>query len=104
READAVGGHPPMHDLDVLLQAGLEIVDPADIHLAGATLAEFGEPEPAMSIEHQVVRSPQPMLAALFDHALDLAALHIHALDRAAEIILRLRPRHDHLACGDPAK
>ena len=35
---------------------GLMIVERADIHLAGAALAEIGEPEPAVPVEHQIVR------------------------------------------------
>jgi hypothetical protein len=55
-------------------------------------------------IEHQVVRPTQRVLTASVDDGLDLAALHIDALDRAALIVVRLRPRHDHLAGGNPAE
>src|SRR5205085_9969270 len=87
RQADAVGRQHAVHGLDDLLHAGLEIVERADIHLAGAALAEIGEPEAAVPVEHQVVGPAQRMLAASVDDGLDLAGLHIHALDRAAEII-----------------
>ncbi len=57
-----------------------------------------------MLVEHQVVRPAQLVLAAPVDDGLDLAALHIDALDRAALIVVGLRPRHDHLAGGDPGE
>src|SRR5207302_9172502 len=100
----AVGRQHAVHDLDNLLHAGLEIVHPADIHLAGAALAEFGEPQAAMPVEDQIIWSAQRMLAAFGNDGLDLAALQVHALDRAALIIVGLRPRHDHVAGRDPAK
>ena len=93
-----------MHGLDDLLHAGLEVVERADVHLTGTALAEIGEPEAAMLVEHQVVGPAQRMLAAFVDDGLDLAALQIDALDRAAEVILGLRARHDHLARGYPAE
>src|SRR5205823_14717212 len=104
RQADAVGGQHAVHGFDDLLHAGFEIIERADIHLAGAALAEIGEPEAAVLVEHQVVRPPQRVLAASVDYGLDLAAMHVDALDRAALIVVGLRPRHDHLAGGNPAE
>src|SRR6476660_5178169 len=57
-----------------------------------------------MLVEYQVVRPPQRMLAAFVDDGLDLAGLQIDALDRAAEIVLRLRPRHDGILGRNPAE
>src|SRR6202008_5083351 len=90
------------HALDDLAHAGMEVIEAAEIHLAGAALAEIGEPQAAMPVEHEIVRPAQRMLAASVDDGLDLAALQIDALDRAAEIILRLSARHDRGAGRDP--
>ena len=84
RQADAVGRQHAEHDLDDLLHAGLDVIDAADIHLAGAALAEIGEPEAAALVEHEIVRPAQLVLAAPVDHRLDLAALQVDPLDRAA--------------------
>ena len=81
-------GNMPMHAFDDLLHAGLEVIERTDIHLAGTTFAEIGEPQAAMSVEHEIIRAAQRMLAASSNDRLDLAALQVDALDRAAEIIL----------------
>src|ERR1700722_7507032 len=104
RQPDSVGRQHAVHDLDDLLHTGLEIVESPDIHLASATLDEIGEPQAAMPVEHQIVRASQRMRAAFVDDRLHLAALHIDPLDGTAEIVFRLRSRHDHVAGRDPAK
>src|ERR1700749_4253334 len=89
---------------DDLLHAGLDVIERADIHVAGAALAEVGEPQPALLVEHEVVRTAQAVLATPGHDSFDLAALQIDALDRAALIVLRLRPRHDHVAGRNPGE
>ena len=93
-----------MHGLDDLLHAGLDVVESGDIHLAGATLAEIGEPQAPLPVEHEIVRSAQAVLAAFVDHGLELAALQVDALDRTAAIIFGLRARHDHVAGRNPGE
>ena len=74
---------------------GLHVVDAADIHVAGAALAEIGEPEAAVLVEDEVVRTLQLVLAALVEHRLDLAALQVDAL--------RSSRRYSRPALADPA-
>src|SRR5688500_11165097 len=93
-----------MHDFDDLFHAGPDVIHAADIHFAVAALAKLGEPQAAMLVEDEVVRSAQTVLAAFGYDGFDLAALQVHTLDRAALIVIRLRARHDHVAGRDPAK
>src|SRR5216683_301697 len=71
----------------------------------GADLAKIGEPETAMLVEHQIVRSLQGMLAAFVEKGFDLAGRKIDALDRAADIFMRFgRARHHGTPRRDPAE
>ena len=100
-----LAGSMPNTASTTLLHAGLHVIERADIHVAGAALAEIGEPQPALLVEHQIVRPLQRMLAAFVEQGLDLAGSQIDALDRAADIFRRARrPRHHGAARGDPAE
>src|ERR1700733_6765011 len=57
RQPDAVRGQDAVHALDALLHAGLEIIEGADIHVAGPAFAKIREPQAAMLVENQIVWS-----------------------------------------------
>ena len=90
RQSDAVGRQHAEYAFDDLPGARLDVIERTDIHVAGATLAEIGEPETAVPVEHQIVRALQRVLAAFVEHGFDLAGRKIDALDRAADIFMRL--------------
>ena len=73
---------------DDLLRAWLHVIECADIHVAMAALAEIGEPEPALLVEHQIVRPLQGMRTAFVEQRFDLAVREVDALDRAANIFM----------------
>ena len=73
---------------------GLGIVDGATVDLARTALAEVGEIETAMRIEHDVVRALERITGARGVKRLDCACRQVDALDAAARIVVRL-------ACGD---
>ena len=87
RQADAVRGHHREGDLADQRAVGLGVEHRAIVHLALAPLAEVGEVEAAMGVEHDVVGAAQlDLVGAAVEH-LDRAGLEVDALDPAARIV-----------------
>src|SRR5438132_4746586 len=84
READAVRTPEGIGRLDDARAVGLRVVQAAAVDVAGPLLAEVGEPEAAGRVEHDVVRTAQPVPVAFRVEPGDGARARVDALDPAA--------------------
>jgi len=93
RQANAVGRDHGKRDLPDQAAIGAGIADRAAVHFAVPALAEVGEVEAAVAVEHQVVRTAQRRLVACGVERLHGASGEVHALDPAAAIVVGLQDR-----------
>src|SRR5581483_8182966 len=91
RQAATVRPLEREHLLLDLRAVGAGVVDRAPVVVAFARLAEIGEPEAAVLVEHDIVRAVELPPVALVVHRLELAGLGIDHLDRAALVVGGLR-------------
>src|SRR5262249_57177512 len=70
------------------------VIHAAAVALAGADLAVVGEPEPAVGVEEQVVRSAQRVAVALRVDRLHTATPDVDALDAPPDVARRLVARY----------
>jgi hypothetical protein len=91
RQGTAVGAEDRIGDAGDLRAVGQCVVEPAVVAMAGVALAEIGEIEPALLVEHQVVGGGELVAVALGVERLRLARLRVEALDRAA-LVAGMRP------------
>src|SRR5678815_1713795 len=71
------------------------------IALTREALAQIREPEPASAIEHDIVRTAEPLAVERFVDALEATSGKIDALDAAGHVVRRAAHRHEkstHLA------
>ena len=91
RQADPVRGQQRIDQLDDLRPVRQGIIQPAIVAVMREPLAEIGEIEPALPVEHDVVRRRQFVAVALGVERLGLAGFEVDALDRAV-LVVRRRP------------
>src|SRR5205814_6536428 len=87
RQPDAVRGQHRVGQLGDLGAVRQRVIEPAMVTLVRVPLAEIGEVEPALAVEHNVVRRRQFVAVAFAVENARLDRLRIDALDRAALVI-----------------
>ena len=93
-EAAAVGAEDRIRHLDDLRAVRQRVVEAAMVARARVALAEIGEIEAAVGVEHQVVRRRQLVAVAVRVEHARVAGLRIDALDAAAVVVVRGADRH----------
>ncbi len=83
---------------------GPGVIDHAVVAIVCPGLAQVGEVETAMGVEHQVVRTVQPVGAAAVVQHCDSAAARIDTLDTAADVIGRNHGRAEQVLFQPPGE
>src|SRR5215471_1143850 len=87
RQPDAVRRQHRIHQLDDFRAVRQRVIEPTIVAMRRVPLTEIGEIEPALAVEHDVVRRRQFAAVELAVEHARLAGLQIDALDRAALVI-----------------
>ena len=95
RQGDAVGVVEAVDELGDRRAVGRAVVHAGLVLVTSAGLAEIGEVEAALVVEHDVVRPAQRVAAALRVDVLDRPGVDVDALDAAADVVGRLRAGGD---------